>query len=69
MIKLKVLKMIIMLCAVNSLEDTHGKWTELHNIEKYQRDCRVWYIDCYDNSSGSVDSRLTKCIKKRQPKK
>lgn len=38
---LEVLKIIVMLCNINSLEDRKSRWTELQVVEKYQRDCRV----------------------------
>lgn len=69
---LEVLKLIIMMCSINSLEDTNGKWTELHVIEQYQKDCRVFYIDCFEkkhNPDHWKDIALTKCIKERNPSK
>ncbi len=69
---LEVLKLIIMMCSINSLEDTNGNWTELHKIEQYQKDCRVFYIDChkkYHNKDKWGWVALEKCIKERNPSK
>jgi hypothetical protein len=43
---LEMLRLIIAICAVNSLEDKRGNWTEYDKLEKYQRECRVYYYDC-----------------------
>ena len=68
---IEILRLIISLCAINSLEDTKGKWTELPVIERYQKECRVWYIDCYkkvtDQSKNYGAQSLTECIRKRSP--
>ena len=70
---LEVLRVIISLCAINSLEDTKGKWTELPVIERYQKECRVWYIDCYSavlkksNAFTGESDMLNECIRKRSP--
>jgi hypothetical protein len=61
----EVLKLIIMMCSINALEDSRSNWTELPKIEKYQRNCRVWYIDCYKRKEGN--DRLIQCIKERNP--
>lgn len=67
MIDLEILKIIIMLCSINALEDSKGSWTELPKIEKYQKECRVWYIDCYKKATGITHNKLTTCIEKRNP--
>ena len=69
---LEILKMIIMLCSINALEDSNSKWTELPVIERYQKSCRVWYIDCYEDDIKKVEVKdyndsFIGCIKKRNP--
>lgn len=64
---LEILKVIISLCAINALEDTKGKWTELDKIEKYQKDCRVWYIRCYEGKNiGPPSDKIKQCIIERK---
>lgn len=68
MLDLKILTMIISLCKISALEDKKSKWTELQNVEKYQLECRIWYMDCVKKEAGKnmykID-HMEKCIRKR----
>ena len=60
--------MIISLCNVSALEDNGSKWTELAKVEKYQKECRVYYIDCYEKNYKNLKNNqeaIVKCIKDR----
>lgn len=46
MLTLNMVSIIIAICNISALEDTKGKWTELPNVEKYRRECRIYYYDC-----------------------
>ena len=66
----QILAMVISLCNIQSLEDVRGKWTKLQAVERYQKECRIWYIDCLKkgkNSGLHGDSieGLVQCIKER----
>jgi len=80
MISLEILTMIISLCNVSALEDrskvSRAKWTELAKVEKYQKECRVSYMDCYIKNLKANKKRsgntlqhdheaITKCIRDR----
>lgn len=76
MISLEILTMIISLCNVSALEDNGSKWTELAKVEKYQKECRVSYMDCYIKNLKANKKRhgntlqhdheaITKCIRDR----
>lgn len=67
----ELLAMVISLCSIQALEDQKSKWTELQVVEKYRKDCVVWYIDCIDKEPGKGlagikhTEHLISCIKKR----
>jgi hypothetical protein len=63
----KILALIVSLCQITSVEDNKSNWTELKNVEKYQKECRVWYINCYKKATGITHNKLTTCIEKRNP--
>ena len=76
MISLEILTMIISLCSISALEDNISKWTELAKVEKYQKECRVSYMDCYIKNLKANKKRsgntlqhdheaITKCIRDR----
>jgi hypothetical protein len=76
MISLEILTMIISLCNISALEDNRSKWTELAKVEKYQKECRVYYIDCYEKNYKNLKNihgkhwvynqeAIIKCIKDR----
>ena len=76
MISLEILTMIISLCNVSALKDNGNKWTELAKVEKYQKECRVSYMDCYIKNLKANKKRsgntlqhdheaITKCIRDR----
>ena len=68
--------MIISLGNVSALKDNGNKWTELAKVEKYQKECRVSYMDCYIKNLKANKKRsgntlqhdheaITKCIRDR----
>jgi hypothetical protein len=63
----EILALIVSLCRITSVEDNKSNWTELKNVEKYQKECRVWYIDCFNKKTSQVSGtdQLQKCIKER----
>lgn len=68
MASLKILTMIISLCQITSVEDNKSSWTELQKVERYQRDCRVWYIDCYEKNFLTInisEKNIAKCMRER----
>lgn len=76
MISLEILTMIISLCNVSATKDIGNKWTELAKVEKYQKECRVSYMDCYIKNLKANKKRsgntlqhdheaITKCIRDR----
>lgn len=68
MLDFKILTMIISLCQITSVEDNKSKWTELKNVEKYQKECRVWYMDCIEKKAGISMYKLDhmiECMKER----
>jgi len=63
MLSLQTLTLIVSLCQISALEDNKSKWTELKNVEKYQLECRVWYMDCIKKEIAN--DRIEKCMRKR----
>jgi hypothetical protein len=64
----EIIALIISLCNFTSVEDNKSNWTELKNVEKYQIECRVWYMDCMEKKSGVSTyspKNIKKCIKER----
>ena len=72
MLSFKVLTLIISLCNITSVEDNRSNWTELKNVEKYQLECRIWYMDCAEKDpldfKEMPNDRIVKCMRKRWPK-
>ncbi len=51
----EILKVIIALCAINSIEDNKSDWMEFKKMQKLQRECRVYYYNCFEEKKkGSM---------------
>lgn len=71
MLDMAILTFIVSLCQISALEDNKSKWTELKNVEKYQLECRIWYMDCVEKEAGInryLTKHVQKCIKNRLKK-
>ena len=62
MITAEILTLMVSLCQVSSLEDTRGKWAKLQETAKFQHECLIEYISCYEKNSGNI----IQCIKVRK---
>lgn len=68
MLDMAIITLIISLCNITSVEDNKSSWTELKNVEKYQLECRVWYMDCVENLAKINECKtehIEKCMRKR----
>lgn len=68
MLDMAILTFIVSLCQISALEDNKSKWTELKNVEKYQLECRIWYMDCVEKEAGISEYKtkhIQTCMKKR----
>ena len=52
MLKIEILNIIIAICNVTSLETNSSKWTELRDVAKYRKECRVKFYDCLGYKNG-----------------